>query len=69
MLLLAPPMAKPPLQNLPPQQKRNFAIIRMATVGFCWHSKAILVGRWEEEGGGKDILFFLLFFFFPYTPT
>lgn len=51
MLLLAPPTARPPLQNLRAQQQRNFANIRMATGGFCWHSKAIL----REEG----IVFFL----------
>lgn len=44
-------MAKPPLQNLRAQQKHNFAIIRMAAVGFCWHSKAIL--------GGEGILYYL----------
>lgn len=42
VLLLALPTAKPPLQNLQAQQKHHFAIIRMATVRFCWHSKATL---------------------------
>lgn len=41
------------LQNLRAQHKHHFAIIRMATEGFCWHSSAVL-------GDGGVFLFLFL---------